>query len=187
LIVDWDVHHGTGTQNIFYDRKDVLYFSTHQFPFYPGTGSLNEIGDKEGKGYTINVPMAARMNDDDHMVVFEKILRPVIEQYKPQFILVSAGFDSYFLDPLGGMQVTENGFSAMTRFVMEHSNKNCEGKLAFILEGGYNIQGLYTIMQSVFEELFERKNTFIEKPQPTPGCEITIESVIETYSGYWDF
>lgn len=187
LIVDWDVHHGNGTQDIFYDRSDVLYFSTHQFPFYPGTGSLNETGSGKGKGYTVNVPMAARMNDEDYITVFNSILTPVADQYDPDFILVSAGFDSYFLDPLGGMEVTENGFAAMTRFIMKEADNHCNGRVAFVLEGGYNIQGLYTIMQSVFEEMLDKNKTVIDNPECSPGCEMAVESVIETYSAYWDF
>lgn len=187
LIIDWDVHHGNGTQNIFYDRPEVLYFSTHQFPFYPGTGSLNEKGIAEGEGFNINVPMSARMNDDDHITVYKRLLCPVIEQYKPDIILVSAGFDSYFLDPLGGMEVSENGFAALTRLVLNEADKHCNGKIAFVLEGGYNIQGLYTIMRAVFEEILQKNNTVIENPKFSPGCEMSIESVIETYSSYWKF
>lgn len=187
MIIDWDVHHGNGTQEIFYSNPEVLYLSTHQFPFYPGTGSLNEIGKGNGRGFTINVPMPARMNDDDYISVFKDIAEPVIEQYKPEFLIISAGFDSYFLDPLGGMQVTEAGFSALTRFVMNSADKYCKGRLAFVLEGGYNLPALYSIMQSVFEELLEKKNTVNENFKPSPGCEMTIESVKETYSDYWKF
>ncbi len=187
LVIDWDVHHGNGTQNIFYDRSEVLYFSTHQFPFYPGTGSLNEKGTSDGEGFTLNVPMPARMNDEDYITVFNRLLIPVIEQYKPDILLVSAGFDSYFLDPLGGMEVSENGFAALTRIVLNEAEKHCQGKVAFVLEGGYNIQGLYTIMRSVFEEILQKNHTVIENPKSSPGCEMSIESVIETYSPYWKF
>lgn len=187
MILDWDVHHGNGTQDIFYDTPNVLFCSLHQFPFYPGTGSLNDTGTGKGEGFTVNIPMAARMTDDDYMQIMNTVVRPVIQNYEPQFILVSAGFDSYFIDPLGGMQVTEKGFAAMTRFVMEQAEQHCGGKTAFVLEGGYNIQGLYTIMEAVTAELLDLNKTLIHEPKSSSGCDMAIESVIETYSRYWDF
>src|SRR6202158_486451 len=115
LVVDWDVHHGNGIQDIFYDSPDVLYFSTHQFPFYPGTGGLDEIGVGAGAGYPVNAPMPATFGDDEYLRVFDEVLAPVARQYRPEFILVSSGFDAHFRDPLGGMRVTEGGFAALAR------------------------------------------------------------------------
>ncbi len=187
FILDWDVHHGNGTQNIFYERNEVLYLSIHQFPFYPGTGSLNEVGKRKGEGFTVNIPLPAMMNDHDYLYVFEQVITPVITQYDPELILISAGFDPYIADPLGGMEVTETGFAAMTRFVMDYANKHCGGKLAFLLEGGYNVSGLYSITKLVFEELFDINLTRLQPLEPSPGCELAIESVIETYATYWNF
>ena len=187
LIVDWDVHHGNGTQHIFYDNPNVLFFSIHQFPFYPGTGSLNEKGINDGEGYTINVPCPPMLNDNDYLNIFYKLLKPIIEQFKPEFILVSAGFDAYFVDPLGGMQITENGFTNLTKFILNEAEEHCGGRISFILEGGYNIQGLSLIMKPVLEEIIEIKRTEIQEPNDAPGSEIAIESVIDTYSNYWKF
>ncbi len=114
LIIDWDVHHGNGTQHIFYDTPHVLYFSVHQFPFYPGTGSLKELGYQDGLGYTVNVPSPSMLGDEDYMRIFNEILGPIAEQYSPEFIIVSAGFDAYQADPLGGMLITRNGFARLT-------------------------------------------------------------------------
>ena len=128
LIIDWDVHHGNGTQHIFYDSCEVLYFSVHQFPFYPGTGSLKELGYRDGLGYTVNVPCPSMLGDEDYLRIFTEILGPVAEQYSPEFILVSAGFDAYHVDPLGGMLVTREGFSRLTRFVMRACRETLPGK-----------------------------------------------------------
>jgi acetoin utilization deacetylase AcuC-like enzyme len=141
LIVDWDIHHGNGTQNSFYDSPEVLYFSTHQFPYYPGTGSSGETGVKEGKGFTVNVPLSGGQGDEDYVKIFNEILLPAAQEYKPQFILVSAGYDIYHLDPLGTMNVTPNGFNLMTGILKSLAEKQCQGKILFSLEGGYHVEG----------------------------------------------
>jgi|GEM_PF-88331 len=142
LIVDWDVHHGNGTQAIFYDDPTVLYFSTHQYPFYPGTGSREERGIGKGEGYTLNVPLPAGSGDEEYVRVFEEILRPKAIQFDPDFILISAGFDPYEDDPIGGMRVTPEGFAELTKIVKEIAEECCEGRLVSVLEGGYNLEGL---------------------------------------------
>lgn len=187
LIVDWDVHHGNGTQYIFYHNPNVLFFSIHQFPFYPGTGSFNEKGTGEGEGFTVNIPSPPMLGDNDYLKIFHSILKPVIEQYKPDFILVSSGFDAYFVDPLGGMKITEQGFAKLTRFILNETEKHCEGKVGFLLEGGYNIQGLSTIMKVVIEEILDINTSDISEPNDDPVSEMVIEGVKETYSQYWKF
>lgn len=144
LIVDWDVHHGNGTQDYFYNRQDVLFFSTHHYPFYPGTGALNETGEGVGKGYTVNVPLPAGVGDDGYRQVFDKVLVPLAHRYKPQLILISAGYDSHIADPLGGMAVTVAGFTELARTVRFLAGEiaECEGRVAAILEGGYNVEAL---------------------------------------------
>ena len=144
LIVDWDVHHGNGTQDYFYPRSDVLFFSTHQYPFYPGTGDVHETGTGEGSGYTANVPLRAGVGDEGYRRVFEQVLVPLARRYRPQLILISAGYDAHIGDPLGGMSVTTAGFSELARIVRQLSDEieECEGRLAAILEGGYNIEAL---------------------------------------------
>jgi len=187
LIVDWDLHHGNGTQNMFYHSSQVLYFSMHQYPYYPGTGGIKEIGTEGGAGYTINVPLPAGMGDREYMKIFSSILGPVIDQYKPEFILVSAGFDTYFEDPLGGMKVTPKGFARMTRFLREAAKKHCGGKIVYILEGGYNLDGLWLSTKEVIEELLGKKKTDYEDMSERTKADGIIESVKKVQSPYWEF
>lgn len=142
LIVDWDVHHGNGTQDLFYSRPDVLFFSTHQYPFYPGSGALDETGEARGDGYTVNVPMPAGVDDAGYLRVFQHVLVPVARRYKPQLILISAGYDAHVADPIGGMAVTVAGFAELARIVRGLADELCEGRVAAVLEGGYNIEAL---------------------------------------------
>lgn len=186
LIVDWDLHHGNGTQNMFYNSSDVLYFSTHQSPYYPGTGSINEIGIDMGKGYTVNVPVPPGFGDDEYLKIFFQLLQPIIEQYNPEFILVSAGFDTYYDDPLGGMKVTPRGFAKMARFLKEASEKNCDGRIIFILEGGYNLDGLWYSTKEVTEELLEIKQTDYGDFMGPTNADTVIEDVKRVHSEFWD-
>lgn len=142
LIIDWDVHHGNGTQAAFYDDPTVFYFSVHQYPFYPGTGSEAERGAGPGLGYTLNVPLRAGSGDEEYVRVFEEILRPKAEEFDPDFVLISAGFDPHFNDPIGGMRVTPQGFGKLTEIVKGIAEDSCEGKLVSALEGGYDLKGL---------------------------------------------
>ena len=142
LIIDWDAHHGNGTQEAFYDDPTVLYFSTHHYPFYPGTGSSEEKGEKEGFGYNINVPLSSGSGDKEYISAFDQILKPAAEKFKPDFTLISAGFDAHMDDPLGGMAVTDKGFKILTEITMDIANKYCNNKIVSILEGGYNIRTL---------------------------------------------
>jgi len=142
LVVDWDVHHGNATQDAFYDDPTVLYFSTHQYPFYPGTGRAEEKGEGKGIGYNINVPMSAGAGDAEYKKIFEEILRPAAMKFKPDFVLISAGFDAHKDDPLGGMKVTAGGFANLTSIVKEIAEKCCEGRIVSMLEGGYDLKGL---------------------------------------------
>lgn len=144
LIVDWDVHHGNGTQDAFYDDGTVLYFSIHRYPFYPGTGSENETGTGEGKGaaLTINCPISAGAGDEEYMRLLEEKLLPAAEDFRPDIVFISAGFDAYENDPLGGMAVTVEGFARMTGIVQEIASKHCGGRIVSALEGGYDIKGL---------------------------------------------
>ena len=142
LIMDWDVHHGNGTQAAFYDDPTVLFISTHQFPFYPGSGAVNETGVGAGEGLTLNVPLPAGCTDAEYLQVFQDIVVPAAEKFQPDWILVSAGFDPHRRDPLGGMNVTEEGFGAMARLLLVLANRFADGRIAFLLEGGYDLAGL---------------------------------------------
>ncbi|MBI2083350.1 MAG: histone deacetylase [Deltaproteobacteria bacterium] len=142
LIVDYDVHHGNGTQWSFYDRPDVFYISTHRYPFYPGTGARKEEGKGKGKGYTLNVLFPGGEGDEEYLTAFDKQIIPVMKDYQPDLILVSAGYDAHRLDPLGGMNVTADGFAQMTGKILEVAEKTCGGRVVMVLEGGYSLEGL---------------------------------------------
>lgn len=142
LIIDWDVHHGNGTQQIFYNRDDVFYFSIHQSPLYPGTGTASETGADRGMGFTLNRPLPSGSDDITYQQVMETSLKEIDEYFTPDLVIISAGFDAHKNDPIGGMKVTEHGFSVMTQQVVDFAEKNCEGKIISMLEGGYDLDGL---------------------------------------------
>jgi acetoin utilization deacetylase AcuC-like enzyme len=151
LIVDWDVHHGNGTAHVFYDDPSVFYFSVHQYPHYPGTGSSDEAGVGAGHGYTFNVPLPAGSGDAEYADVFEKILVPAATRFDPDIVLVSAGFDAHIDDPLAGMAVTTAGFGKMASVVCSIADRCCEGRLAMVLEGGYDLYALSHSVVGVLE------------------------------------
>ena len=156
LIVDWDVHHGNGTQAIFYDDPTVFYFGVHQSPLYPGTGSATERGEGRGMNATLNVPLPAHSGDREYQDVFEKTLTPAAVAFQPDFILISAGFDAHRDDPLGGMEVTAEGFAELTRIVKGIAEAHCKGRLVSILEGGYDLDGLVDSVESHLRVLMNR-------------------------------
>ncbi len=187
LIIDFDVHHGNGTQHIFEDSKNVLFFSTHQFPYYPGTGSIEEKGVDQGSGYTVNVPLSTGMGDAEYIKIFQEILIPIAAQYKPEFILVSAGFDSYIDDAMGGMNVTAEGFARLTEIVINLSEQLCDGKLIFVLEGGYNLNGLWECTNKVFETLLNYNKTDSNNLTESTKADSTIDEIKKSYSQFWKF
>jgi acetoin utilization deacetylase AcuC-like enzyme len=142
LIVDWDVHHGNGTQDVFYEDPSVFFYSVHQFPHYPGTGSRYEEGAGAGKGFTLNVPLRGGTSAADHVAAFREGLKKTVEKLQPDFILVSAGFDGHISDPLGDLNLTDDDYRAMTRDLMNLAADHCEGRLVSLLEGGYNLDTL---------------------------------------------
>ncbi|HVR42857.1 MAG TPA: histone deacetylase [Thermoanaerobaculia bacterium] len=142
FVVDWDVHHGNGTQHLFEDRADVFYASIHRFPFYPGTGSADEIGTGAGEGATLNIPMEGGAGDADYLRLFEQRIVPAIRDHAPQALLISSGFDAHRSDPLGGMRVHEETFAEMTRRLTEVADDLCGGRILSLLEGGYDLEGL---------------------------------------------
>jgi acetoin utilization deacetylase AcuC-like enzyme len=142
LIVDWDVHHGNGTQHSFEDDPSVLFFSTHQYPHYPGTGRESERGRGAGEGFTINVPMEAGEGDEEYRSVFQKSLVPAADAFKPEFVIVSAGFDAHKDDPLASMGLTEEGYADLTGIVAGIAKHHAGGRLLSSLEGGYHLPAL---------------------------------------------
>ncbi len=186
MIVDWDLHHGNGTQHSFYDDPRILYASTHQYPYYPGTGWYDEIGSGKGKGYTINVPLSYGMGDADYVHVFEEIILPVAAKWKPEIILVSAGFDTHRNDPLGGMRVTESGFAKMTKLLMEAAKTSCGGRILFVLEGGYDLPGLTNSTKAVILELRETPLYVQDYEEiPSSGVQQTVDHVKQALRPCW--
>ncbi len=142
LILDWDVHHGNGTQHLFEEDPTVHFISLHEFPLYPGTGAKDETGKGDGLGTTTNFPLKARGGDELYMDIFENVLPDIVMGFKPDFIILSAGFDAHVRDPLASMKVSKEGFARMTDVMTGLAAETCRGKLVSILEGGYDLQGL---------------------------------------------
>ncbi|MGH9329963.1 MAG: histone deacetylase family protein [Vicinamibacterales bacterium] len=139
-VVDIDVHHGNGTQRMFYADPRVLYVSTHQYPYYPGTGAAHEVGDGPGRGFTVNVPLEAGATDADYRLVYDEVAGPVVESFTPDLLLVSAGFDAHERDPLAGMRVSTEGYAAIVHRLRAAADRACGGRIAMVTEGGYDLR-----------------------------------------------
>lgn len=166
MIVDYDVHHGNGTEAMFYDDPSVLFISTHQAPFYPGTGSLTDIGSGQGEGYTINIPLPAGHSDSNFAAIYDQIVWPAAERFKPEFIIVSAGFDAHWLDPIAGMRLSLTGYAHLSRELIRMAEKFCSGKIIFAMEGGYNLDALSHGMVNIAHALLGDEN--ISDPMGMP-------------------
>jgi acetoin utilization deacetylase AcuC-like enzyme len=186
LVVDWDLHHGNGTMHSFYDRDDILYFSTHQFPYYPGTGAFEQVGDGKGQGFTVNVPLIPGMGDGEYRAIFREVLAPVTRQFAPDLILVSTGFDTFHRDPLGGMQMTAEGYGILTTELMEMASDVAGGRLVMTLEGGYNLEGLSRGVGYSLQAL-TGDFTAPEYTGEAGKAEKFIAAVKEVQSAYWEF
>src|SRR5262249_51683156 len=143
-IVDFDVHHGNGTQHLFETDPHVLYISIHQYPYYPGTGAAEEIGRDAGRGFTVNLPLEVGAVDEDYQIVFSRMVRPVLREFEPDLLIISAGYDAHERDPLGGMRLTTAAFGAMTRELRAVADDCCRGRIVAALEGGYDLHALGT-------------------------------------------
>ena len=152
-IVDYDVHHGNGTQHIFEADPSILYVSLHQFPFYPGTGDADEMGLGEGQGFTLNVPIEVGAVNDDYRLAFAELVEPALREFAPDLLLVSAGFDAHERDPLGGMRLTTEAFAAMTSDLRRVADECCDGRIALVTEGGYDLRALAECLQRVVDVL----------------------------------
>ena len=164
-IVDWDVHHGNGTQEIFYRDRSVLFISTHQEFWYPGTGAIEETGERDGEGFTINIPLPAGTGDEGYRLVFEEIVVPVLHAFAPQLVLISAGYDAHFDDPLGGMVLTAAGFRTLAQVLVDAANQHQAG-LAAVLEGGYSLPHLGHSVVATLEAFTGRTARGEETDQP---------------------
>jgi acetoin utilization deacetylase AcuC-like enzyme len=167
LIVDFDVHHGNGTQAVFYDHPEVLYISTHQFPLYPGTGRVEETGNGAGKGANINLPLPGGSGDAEYLMAFEEVIVPAARRFKPQFILVSAGYDGHWLDPLASMRLSTGGYARLVRIISELAGELCGGRLVFTLEGGYHLEALSYSVAATLEVLLGSQD-IEDVPGPSP-------------------
>ncbi|MFP8878342.1 MAG: histone deacetylase [Myxococcota bacterium] len=181
LVVDWDVHHGNGTQHFFEDDPTVLYVSTHQFPFYPGTGSARETGVGVGEGFTLNIPLPADCGDSEYVGVFQQLVTPAAIAFRPEMILISAGFDAHCDDPLASMNVTADGFRAMASIARALADDMSGGRLAFILEGGYSASGLIEGVASVMDAIVGSDPTDYPADVPAPSNSV-LQRVVKQVS-----
>jgi acetoin utilization deacetylase AcuC-like enzyme len=186
-IVDYDVHHGNGTQHIFESDPQVLYVSTHQFPYYPGSGAAGEIGRDAGRGFTVNLPLEVGAVDEDYQAAFAGVVIPVLRQFAPDLVIVSAGFDAHERDPLGGMRVTTPAFGAMTRELKAIADEYCQGRIVAVVEGGYDLQALAASLDATLEALDGA-------PSPWPASGIasnrgldSVSAAKQALNGCWRF
>jgi acetoin utilization deacetylase AcuC-like enzyme len=183
LIMDWDVHHGNGTERSFYRDGDVMYVSTHQYPHYPGTGAAEDLGEGEGEGFTVNLPLRGGFGDDEYAACFERIIEPVCRAFDPDFVLISAGFDCHVFDPLSQMRVTDEGFARMARSLLEIAADCSGGKCAAVLEGGYDLTALKESTARVLDVFGG------DEPAPAHAAAGALESYLDAIAGiqgrYW--
>ena len=184
LIVDWDVHHGNGTQNAFYEDASVLYFSTHQYPYYPGTGWLDEVGTGEGRGFTVNVPLPAGCGDPDYIYVFREVLAPIAAEFRPEFVLISAGFDPHASDPLAGMRLSSRAFGVLTEVIKGAVGGG--GRIVVSLEGGYSLDALAESVQYVLEALRDEFGGGVPEAEARAAVRNRVAEVKRVQREYWE-
>ena len=184
-IVDWDVHHGNGTQHAFEAERDVLFASLHQFPFYPGTGALDEQGHEQGLGATLNLPLPAGCGDPEYGLLFDSLLAPVLLAFKPEIILVSAGFDAHERDPLGGMNVTTRGFGLFTERLCAVADAACGGRIVLALEGGYDLEALADSVAESVRVLAEPSPRAREYPAASARSAELGRALREAHGRFW--
>ena len=180
-IVDWDLHHGNGTQNSFYRDPDVLYISTHQFPFYPGTGRIEEVGEGEGRGRTVNVPWPGGRGDADYLAAFERVLLPIARAFEPDLVLVSCGFDAAEGDPLGSMRISPAGYAQMT----SRLGGLAGGRLVLALEGGYNLEAISTSAAACLRVLLGEAAPITQPGPVSQAAEHVLEQVAAVQRSFW--
>jgi acetoin utilization deacetylase AcuC-like enzyme len=186
-VVDYDVHHGNGTQWSFYEDPSVLFISSHQYPYYPGTGAATDIGRGGGLGFTVNLPMEAGGTDADFELAYNTIAFPILRQFRPELILVSAGFDALDDDPLAGMRLSVNEFARLTAAIVAIADEHCSGRVVAVTEGGYDLGGLASCLRAVCKVL--NGDTSLSKgsaPRPdTRRGRATVEAVLPGLRRYW--
>ena len=182
-IVDFDVHHGNGTQRIFEDDPRVLYVSTHAYPFYPGTGGLDEVGLGQGEGFTVNLPLPGAMGDAEYARIYREVVTPVVRSFDPELVLVSAGFDPHRDDSLADMAVTDRGFAAMAASCLAGASGAAEGRAIFVLEGGYDLNGIAASSAAVMRVLLGE--TVKSGADPAPRIDALIGVFRKHHGQYW--
>jgi len=184
-VFDWDIHHGNGTQQAFYTDPTVLYASVHQFPFYPGTGDLGEVGEGEGRGFTVNVPYPGGMGDAEYLAAVDGVILPVLRAFRPDVILISAGYDAHARDPLGGMRVSEAGFRAMAQRFRALAEDICQGRIVTVLEGGYDLAALSRCAADTVLELERGGESVASVEDPHPRALAVLDRVKRQLASYW--
>jgi acetoin utilization deacetylase AcuC-like enzyme len=184
-IVDYDVHHGNGTQWSFYNDPSVLFISSHQFPYYPGTGAASDIGTGAGSGYTINLPLSAGATDADYELVYTKIALPILKQFRPELILISAGFDAHMNDPLAGMRLTGPYFGHLTSAIATVADECCDGRVVAVTEGGYDLAALAESLRASIHALEGDTNRVAAPVGAAPRGEATVKAVLPHLSDRW--
>jgi acetoin utilization deacetylase AcuC-like enzyme len=187
VVMDYDVHHGNGTQWMFYEDPRVLYISTHQYPFYPGTGAATDVGRGPGAGFTVNVPLEAGSTDGDYADVFSRVVIPVVDQFKPSLVIVSAGFDAHERDPLARMRLTTNGYRHLTTSLCAAADRHCHGRLVAVTEGGYDLTALKDCLESTISILDGSPAAGASNPglAPTNRSRMAIAQVRSAHAQYW--
>jgi acetoin utilization deacetylase AcuC-like enzyme len=183
-VIDFDVHHGNGTQETFYRDRRVLFVSSHQFPFYPGTGDLDEAGEGEGRGFTVNLPMPAGTGDADYRRAYREIVEPIGRAFDPELVLVSAGFDPHRDDPLGGMAMTAAGFAELMDVCLAVASSAARGRLVAVLEGGYDLDGIADSTAAVVGRMLGRRKPSVAR-MPTPGFDSLLENYRSAHAPCW--
>jgi acetoin utilization deacetylase AcuC-like enzyme len=186
LVVDWDVHHGNGTQHVFARDPGVLYASLHRYPFYPGTGALDEIGGGDGAGFTVNLPFPGGFGDAEYAEAFRTVIEPIAWAYAPQFVLISAGFDPHHRDPLGGMEVTEAGFATMARSLLAVADEVAGGRCVAVLEGGYDLRATRDSARAVLDQLCGEPVPALPSGPPSSARPI-LDAVRRQQAPFWSF
>ena len=184
-IVDYDVHHGNGTQWSFYDDASVLFISSHQFPYYPGTGAAGDVGTGPGAGFTINLPLSAGATDADYELVYTKLALPILKQFRPDLILISAGFDAHMNDPLAGMRLTSPYFGHLTAAIAAVADECCAGRLVAVTEGGYDLAALAESLRASIRALEGETKGFAAPSGETPRGDATIKAVLPHVRDRW--
>ena len=184
-IVDYDVHHGNGTQWSFYSDPSVLFVSSHQYPYYPGTGAASEVGSEAGAGFTVNLPLAAGATDADYERVYDAVAWPILRTFKPQLVLISAGFDAYKDDPLAGMRLEAECFGRLTSRIVAIADACCDGRVVAVTEGGYHLKGIADSLRSVIAALEGNRSPTAPSQEGAPRGDAAIAAVKPHLAKYW--